>query len=185
MIVVDASALLEVLLRTPAGKAVERRLFEPRQTLHAPHLLDVEVAQVIRRYAANGVITNQSFDAATGRMLTVQAGPSGSGTSVADFTYVFDKLGDLTSRSDGNANSGAGLTESFTYDVLDRVIGASIAGGSSKTFAYDATGNIASKPEAGTYTYPAAGVARPHAVTSITGGTLMAATSFTMMPTAT
>jgi predicted nucleic acid-binding protein len=56
MIVVDASAMLEALLRTPAGAAVERRLFEARQTLHAPHLLDVEVAQVIRRYAANGEI---------------------------------------------------------------------------------------------------------------------------------
>lgn len=32
------------------------RLFEPSQTLHAPHLLDIEVAQVVRRYAANGEI---------------------------------------------------------------------------------------------------------------------------------
>jgi hypothetical protein len=43
MIVIDASAVLEALLRTPAAGAVERRLFEPAQTLHAPHLLDVEV----------------------------------------------------------------------------------------------------------------------------------------------
>lgn len=63
MIVVDASALLETLLRTPAAKAVEDRLFAPRQTLHAPHLLDVEIAQVIRRYAANGDI-----DVERGRM---------------------------------------------------------------------------------------------------------------------
>lgn len=54
MIVVDASAALEVLLRTPAAKAVEERLFDPAQTLHAPHLIDVEVAQVLRRYAASG-----------------------------------------------------------------------------------------------------------------------------------
>ncbi len=56
MIVVDASALLEVLLRTPVAEAVERRLFGSRQTLHAPHLIDVEVAQVVRRYAAVGEI---------------------------------------------------------------------------------------------------------------------------------
>jgi predicted nucleic acid-binding protein len=62
VIVVDASALLEALLRTPSAKAVEDRLFASRQTLHAPHLLDVEVAQVIRRYAANGEI-----DSARGR----------------------------------------------------------------------------------------------------------------------
>ena len=63
MIVVDASAVLEALLQTPAAQAVEDWLFAPRQTLHAPHLLDVEVAQVIRRYAANGEI-----DAERGRM---------------------------------------------------------------------------------------------------------------------
>src|SRR6267154_2300193 len=59
MIVVDASALLEALLRTPAARAVEERLFEPQQTLHAPHLLDIEVAQVIRRYAAKGEIDSE------------------------------------------------------------------------------------------------------------------------------
>ncbi len=59
MIVVDASALLEALLRTPAARLVEDRLFAPRQTLHAPHLLDVEVAQVIRRYAANDEIDSE------------------------------------------------------------------------------------------------------------------------------
>ena len=64
MIVVDASALLEALLRTPAAKAVERFLFAPRQTLHAPHLLDVEIAQVIRRYAANGKIDGERGRAA-------------------------------------------------------------------------------------------------------------------------
>jgi predicted nucleic acid-binding protein len=56
MIVVDASALVEALLQTPAAEAVERRLFETGETLHAPHLLDVEVAQVIRRYAVKGEI---------------------------------------------------------------------------------------------------------------------------------
>ena len=59
MIVVDASALPEALLRTPAARAVEERLFEPRQTLHAPHLLDIEVAKVIRRYAAKGEIDSK------------------------------------------------------------------------------------------------------------------------------
>jgi predicted nucleic acid-binding protein len=59
VIVVDASALLEAILRTRAAKAVEDRLFAPGQTLHAPHLIDVEVAQVIRRYARNGEITGE------------------------------------------------------------------------------------------------------------------------------
>ena len=54
MIVLDASAVLEVLLRTPAAAPLEERLFDPTQTLHVPHLIDVEVAQVLRRYAASG-----------------------------------------------------------------------------------------------------------------------------------
>lgn len=64
MIVVDASAVIETLLRTPNAEAVEKRLFEPSQTLHAPHLLDVEVAQALRRYAGNGEIDDERGRAA-------------------------------------------------------------------------------------------------------------------------
>ena len=64
MIVVDASALLETLLRTPAADVVDERLFGARRTLHAPHLIDVEVAQVIRRYAALGEIDQDRGQAA-------------------------------------------------------------------------------------------------------------------------
>jgi predicted nucleic acid-binding protein len=56
LIVVDASALLEVLLRTAAAAEVETRLFGG-DTLHAPHLLDLEVAQVLRRYERAGELT--------------------------------------------------------------------------------------------------------------------------------
>jgi predicted nucleic acid-binding protein len=56
MIVVDASAVLETLLRSSSPSAVEKVILDPRQTLHAPHLLDVEVAHVIRRYASLGDI---------------------------------------------------------------------------------------------------------------------------------
>ena len=54
MIVVDASAVLEVLLNTPASEKVAERLFARNDTLHAPHLLDLEVAQVLRRYTLSG-----------------------------------------------------------------------------------------------------------------------------------
>lgn len=49
MIVVDASALLEFLLQTPLGGRVEARLFRDGDELHAPHLIDVEVTQALRR----------------------------------------------------------------------------------------------------------------------------------------
>ena len=50
MLVVDASAILEVLLQTPDAAAVQERLFRANESWHAPHLLDLEVIQVLRRY---------------------------------------------------------------------------------------------------------------------------------------
>ena len=69
MIVVDASAVIETLLRTPASEAIEARLFDPRETLHAPQLIDVEVAQAIRRYAANRDIDGERGGAALADLL--------------------------------------------------------------------------------------------------------------------
>ena len=58
MIVLDASAAIEWLLKSPAGTKVDRRLFAfPPVTLHVPHLLDVEIAQVLRRYVREKMMT--------------------------------------------------------------------------------------------------------------------------------
>jgi predicted nucleic acid-binding protein len=57
MIVLDASALLEVLLATAAAERVARSIFARGQTLHAPHVIDLEVAQVLRRYRREGEIS--------------------------------------------------------------------------------------------------------------------------------
>ncbi len=62
--VTDASALVEVVLRMPAARAVELQLFASGRTLHAPHLLDLEVAQVIRRCAVAGGIDDRTGRAA-------------------------------------------------------------------------------------------------------------------------
>ncbi|WP_157679822.1 hypothetical protein [Nitrosococcus watsonii] len=47
MIVIDASAILEILLVTQAAQTIEDRIFSTIETLHAPHLLDLELAQVL------------------------------------------------------------------------------------------------------------------------------------------
>jgi predicted nucleic acid-binding protein len=49
VIVVDASALTELLLQTELGSRVEARLFRGADALHTPHLLDVEIVQALRR----------------------------------------------------------------------------------------------------------------------------------------
>ena len=56
MIVVDASALVHVLLRTPASGRIETALFGSGRTLHAPHLVDIETASALRRLVARGDI---------------------------------------------------------------------------------------------------------------------------------
>ena len=59
MIVLDASAAIEWLLQSPAGVRIDKRIFSVSQSLHAPHLLDVEVAQVLRRYVREKTISEQ------------------------------------------------------------------------------------------------------------------------------
>lgn len=59
MIVLDASAAIEWLLQSSAGAKIDHRIFARSESLHAPHLLDVEVAQVLRRYVRDNTITAQ------------------------------------------------------------------------------------------------------------------------------
>ncbi len=53
----DASAAIEWLLGLPLAEAATVRLADAGQTLHAPHLIAVEVAQVLRRYVAAGDVS--------------------------------------------------------------------------------------------------------------------------------
>ena len=64
MIVIDASALIEILKGTATGLQLESLLVN--RDLHAPHLLDLEVAQALRRLALRNEISvaeaNRAFD---------------------------------------------------------------------------------------------------------------------------
>jgi predicted nucleic acid-binding protein len=66
VIVLDASAAIEVLLRTPRAWRVERRLYDPGESAHAPHLIDIEVTQVLRRYAQSGQLSAERCRVALG-----------------------------------------------------------------------------------------------------------------------
>ena len=56
LIVLDASAVVALLLHTDGGEQVAGRIAQRFESLHAPHLLAVEVAQVLRRFATAGSI---------------------------------------------------------------------------------------------------------------------------------
>lgn len=66
MIVIDASALLEILLRSDRADRLLARTLGAAERLHAPHLLDIEVASVVRRLVQRKDITlaraGQVFD---------------------------------------------------------------------------------------------------------------------------
>lgn len=58
MIVLDASAVIELLLDSEAGERIALRIEDPDETLHAPHLVDLEVAQVLRRSERVGLVSS-------------------------------------------------------------------------------------------------------------------------------
>lgn len=68
MIVLDASVAFEWLIQTMAGRAIGGRLFSPGETLHAPHLLDAEVCQALRRAVAAQHLTYSRAAQALGRL---------------------------------------------------------------------------------------------------------------------
>lgn len=64
MIVIDASAMTEFLLQTPLGARVENRLVRAAVGFHAPQLLDLEVAQALRRLVRTGELRASRADQA-------------------------------------------------------------------------------------------------------------------------
>lgn len=71
MIVLDASAAIDWLLQTVAGQKIENRIYARSESLHAPHLLDVEVAQVMRRLVREAAVTAQRADQALQDLLSL------------------------------------------------------------------------------------------------------------------
>ena len=55
MVVIDASAVATLLLNQPNAARLRERLAH-ENTLHAPHLLDLEVTQVLRRAVRQGAL---------------------------------------------------------------------------------------------------------------------------------
>jgi predicted nucleic acid-binding protein len=64
VIVLDASAAVDWLLQTPAGQRIEQRIYSRNESLHTPHLLDLEVAQVLRRLARDAQVQSDRADEA-------------------------------------------------------------------------------------------------------------------------
>jgi predicted nucleic acid-binding protein len=72
VIVLDASAAVDWLLQTAAGQKIENRIYLQNESLHAPHLLDLEVAQVVRRLVREGTVSAQRGDQAIDDLLALR-----------------------------------------------------------------------------------------------------------------
>jgi predicted nucleic acid-binding protein len=62
--VVDSSAVLELLLNRPRAAEVSERFTRPGEVLDAPHLLDLEVLQTLRRYWLAGEMDEEGAERA-------------------------------------------------------------------------------------------------------------------------
>ena len=72
MIVLDASAAVDWLLQTAVGQRIEERIYSRGESLHAPHLLDLEVAQVLRRLVRQLTVTAQRAEQAIEDLLSLR-----------------------------------------------------------------------------------------------------------------
>jgi predicted nucleic acid-binding protein len=72
VIVLDASATIDWLLQTSAGQRVEKRIYSRSESLHTPHLLDLEVAQVLRRLVREGTVAEHRADQAIRDLLDLR-----------------------------------------------------------------------------------------------------------------
>ena len=72
MIVLDASAAVDWLLQTAAAQRIESRIFSRNQSLHAPELLDLEVAQVLCRLVREGTLPTSRAAAAIQDLLDLR-----------------------------------------------------------------------------------------------------------------
>jgi RHS repeat-associated protein len=118
----------------------------------------------------SGLVTATGYNQYTALLESIQTGTSNGGSGVnatiQSNGYGYDPVGNLLTRSWLPASSAAAMSESFTYDELDRLKTSQVNGLDQKNFNYDALGNITLKSNVGTYAYDPA---HPHLVSRIAG----------------
>ena len=72
MIVADASALIDLLLESEVRTRLEQRLLSREESLHTPHVVDLEVAHTLRRLVLTGVLSSERAEVALADMADLQ-----------------------------------------------------------------------------------------------------------------
>jgi RHS repeat-associated protein len=141
-----------------------QRTNDPDTTVYWQANSQDAAGHVSNELLGSGLTTTRTYDALF--RPTELKSVDGGGNAVHRLLYTFDAIGNVTQRQDSTQN----VTENFAYDVLNRLTGASGPGLTTRSFDYNAIGNMTYKSDVGTYIYPAVTAARPHAVSSINGG---------------
>ena len=71
MIVLDASAVVELLLDTVTGRKVAILIANADTALHVPHLVDAEAVSALRRLAREGIVEDDEAEAAIDHLLAL------------------------------------------------------------------------------------------------------------------
>ncbi|HEX6085925.1 MAG TPA: type II toxin-antitoxin system VapC family toxin [Thermoanaerobaculia bacterium] len=61
-LVVDASALVDLFIGSPAADAIFERVFGTEADIHAPHSIDVEVVHAIRKLWRRGLLVDRDVE---------------------------------------------------------------------------------------------------------------------------
>ena len=114
--------------------------------------------RLTRYQYGNNFVTTNTYNPLTGRIEDI--GISSNQSPISNYQFGYDRIGNLTQRSQSRPLMAA-LTETSTYDNLNRLLTVSGSGGS-LACSYNAIGNITSRGDTGSYLYGT----RPHAVSS-------------------
>ena len=123
-------------IQTSVSNADSQKVYWKLSTLNAR-------GQIEKEEYGNGLVTSTGYDAAKGTITSIFT------EGIQNWSYAFDAVGNLVSRSDLYKK----LTESFSYDGLNRLVAVRKNGQTTQTVTYDTAGNITSKSDVGTYNY--------------------------------
>lgn len=115
--------------------------------------------QLLQATTGNGAVTTNTYDGLTS-MLTGSVTSNG----IQNYSYTYDKFGNMLSRADSISNK----TEHFTYDILDRLRDINLDSITS-SIKYDTYGRMISKEKDGDLVFSNASFDshKPHAFSSV------------------
>jgi RHS repeat-associated protein len=120
--------------------------------------------RVTSEQLGNGLLTQHTYNAATGFLERIRTGTSTQTEKYQDYRYTYSTLGNLTSRKEYFDGQIGNRSEVFEYDKLNRLT--KTTGPLTVSQTYDALGNITYKSDVGYYRYGENNTG-PHVLTSI------------------